>query len=272
MNALPDPQSSPDAAPHLPDEEIDQSKAPLLDHLIELRQRLLWSLLALAIAFGVCFYFADAIFAFLAQPLLRAGQGKLIYTQLFEAFFVQVKVALFSACMVAFPVIAMQIWKFVAPGLYRNEKRALLPFLMATPILFLSGAALAYYFVIPTALHFLLGFQGNLGGVEREALPAIGNYLTFIMQFVMAFGIAFQLPILIMLLERSGVVTFDQLKSARRYMIVASFAIAAVATPPDPISQLMLAIPLCLLYEIALIAIRITGRRKQAVAGSDIAP
>lgn len=272
MTALPDPHTGPHPAtgPTLPDEEIDQSKAPLLDHLIELRQRLLWSLLALAIAFGVCFYFADQIFAFLVQPLLRAGQGKLIYTQLFEAFFVQVKVALFSACMIAFPVIAMQIWKFVAPGLYRNEKRALLPFLFATPVLFLAGAALAYYFVIPTALHFLLGFQGNLGGVEREALPAIGNYLTFIMQFVMAFGIAFQLPILIMLLERAGIVTFDQLKGARRYMIVAAFAIAAVATPPDPISQLMLAIPLCLLYEVALIAIRIIGRRKQAVAGSDI--
>ena len=258
MNAPTDPL---DAAP-LPDAEIDASKAPLLDHLIELRRRLLWSLLALLVAFLGCFYFADEIFAFLVQPLLKAGQGKLIYTQIFEAFFVQVKVALFAACMLAFPVIAMQIWKFVAPGLYRNEKRALLPFLLATPVLFLSGAALAYYFVIPTALHFLLGFEGDLGGVQREALPAIGNYLTFIMQFVMAFGIAFQLPILVMLLERSGIVTFEQLTAARRYMIVAAFAIAAVATPPDPISQLMLAIPLCLLYEVALIAIRITGRKR----------
>lgn len=257
MNAPTDPL---EAAP-LPDAEIDASKAPLLDHLIELRRRLLWSLLALLVAFLGCFYFADEIFAFLVQPLLKAGQGKLIYTQIFEAFFVQVKVALFAACMLAFPVIAIQIWKFVAPGLYRNEKRALLPFLLATPVLFLSGAALAYYFVIPTALHFLLGFEGDLGGVEREALPAIGNYLTFIMQFVMAFGIAFQLPILVMLLERSGIVTFEQLTSARRYMIVAAFAIAAVATPPDPISQLMLAIPLCLLYEVALIAIRLTRRR-----------
>ncbi len=262
MNALTDPPADPYAP--LPDDDIDDSKAPLLDHLVELRRRLLWSLAALLVAFLGCFYFADQIFAFLVQPLLRAGQGKLIYTQLFEAFFVQVKVALFSACMVAFPVVAMQIWKFVAPGLYRNEKKALLPFLFATPVLFIAGAALAYYFVIPTALHFLLGFQGDLGGVEREALPAIGNYLTFIMQFVMAFGIAFQLPILVMLLERAGIVTFDQLKSARRYMIVAAFAIAAVATPPDPISQLMLAIPLCLLYEVALIAIRITGRKKPA--------
>lgn len=256
-----------DAAP-LPtaENEIDQSKAPLLDHLIELRRRLLWSLLALVVAFLGCFYFADQIFAFLVQPLLRAGQGKLVYTQLFEAFFVQVKVALFAAAMIAFPIIAMQIWKFVAPGLYRHEKRALLPFLLATPVLFLAGAALAYYFVIPTALHFLLSFQGDVGGVEREALPAIGNYLSFIMQFVMAFGIAFLLPILIMLLERAGVVQYEQLVSARRYMIVVAFAIAAVATPPDPISQLMLAIPLCLLYEVALIAIRLTGRKKQADA------
>lgn len=261
MTALPDDPQPYEAIP-LPDSEIDQSKAPLLDHLIELRRRLLWSLLAMGLAFVGCFYFADTIFAFLAQPLLRAGQGKLVYTQIFEAFFVQVKVALFAACMIAFPVIATQIWKFVAPGLYRNEKKALLPFLLATPLLFGAGAALAYYFVIPAALHFLLGYEGNLGGVEREALPAIGNYLTFVMQFVMAFGIAFQLPILVMLLERAGIVTLEQLVAARRYMIVAAFAIAAVATPPDPISQLMLAIPLCLLYEFALIAIRITGRAK----------
>lgn len=253
-----------DAALPPPESEIDQSKAPLLDHLIELRRRLLWSLLALVVAFLGCFYFADQIFAFLVQPLLKAGQGKLVYTQLFEAFFVQVKVALFAATMIAFPIIAMQIWKFVAPGLYRHEKRALLPFLMATPVLFLAGAAMAYYFVIPTALHFLLSFQGDVGGVEREALPAIGNYLSFIMQFVMAFGIAFLLPILIMLLERAGVVQYDQLVAARRYMIVVAFAIAAVATPPDPISQLMLAIPLCLLYELALIAIRLTGRKGPA--------
>ena len=243
--------------------EIDQSKAPLLDHLIELRRRLLWSLLALAVAFFASLYFAKNIFAFLVQPLLAAGQGKLVYTQLFEAFFVEIKVALFSACMIAFPVIAIQIWKFVAPGLYRHEKRALAPFLLATPILFGAGAALAYFIVIPTALKFLLGFQGEIGGVTSEALPAIGNYLSFVMQFIFAFGIAFQLPILIMLLERSGVVQYEQLVSARRYMIVVAFAIAAVATPPDPISQLMLAIPLCLLYEVALIAIRFTRRKRE---------
>lgn len=241
--------------------KIDASKAPLLDHLIELRRRLLWSIAALLVGFGICINFAQPILSFLVQPLLAAGQNKLVYTQLFDAFFVQLKVALFAATMLAFPVIATQIWRFVAPGLYRKEKRALLPFLIATPILFTAGAAGAYYFAIPLALKFVLSFQGDLGGVEQEALPAVGNYLDFVMQFILAFGIAFLMPILIMLLERAGVVTLKQLVSARRYMIVAAFAVAAVFTPPDPGSMLLLAIPLCLLYESSLIAIRLTGRR-----------
>ncbi len=250
--------------------EIDASKAPLLDHLIELRRRLLWALLAVAVAFFACLYFAREIFSFLVQPLVAAGQQKIIYTQLFEAFFVQVKVALFAAMMIAFPVIANQLWRFVAPGLYGKEKRALLPFLLATPVLFALGAATAYYGAVPVALKYLLSFQGQLGGIEQEALPAVGNYLGFIMQFIMAFGIAFQLPILIMLLERSGVVTFDQLRGARRYMIAGAFLVAAIFTPPDIISQFMLALPIILLFELSLIAIRFT-RRKRAVA-TEIAP
>ncbi|WP_340315071.1 twin-arginine translocase subunit TatC [Rhizorhabdus argentea] len=244
--------------------DIDESRAPLLDHLLELRRRLLMSVAALAVAFGVCLYFARPIFAFLVQPLLRAGQGKLIYTQIFEAFFVEIKVAFFAAMMLSFPIIANQIWQFVAPGLYRNEKRALLPFLFATPMLFLSGAALAYYVAIPVALHFLLGFQGNLGGVQQEALPGVGNYLSFVMQFLFGFGLSFLLPILLMLLERAGVVTRKQLVGARRYAIVGAFAIAAVLTPPDVGSQLLLAVPLVILYELALIGIWITerGRKK----------
>ncbi len=243
---------------------IEASRAPLLDHLIELRRRLLWSLGALLVAFFVCFHFATDIFAFLVQPLLAAGQGKLIYTALFEAFFVEVKVALFAAFLLAFPVIATQIWRFVAPGLYRNEKRAMLPFLAATPILFTAGAASAYYGAVPLALKFLLSFQGNVGGVEQEALPGVGNYLDFVMHFVLAFAVAFLLPILIMLLERAGIVTLQQLRGARRYMIVAAFAVAAVFTPPDPGSMLLLAIPLCLLYEAALVAIMLTNRKKRA--------
>ena len=243
-------------------DDLDDTRAPLLDHLIELRRRLLWSVAAVAVCFGICFYFARPIFAFLVQPLVKAGQGKIIYTQIFEAFFVEIKVAFFAALMLAFPVIANQLWQFVAPGLYRQEKRALLPFLLATPLLFLCGAALAYYIAIPVALHFLLGFQGNLGGIQQEALPAVGNYLSFVMQFLFGFGLAFLLPVLLMLLERAGIVTRAQLKGARRYAIVGAFAIAAVLTPPDIGSQLLLAIPLVILYELALIGIWFTERRR----------
>ena len=242
--------------------DIDESKAPLLDHLIELRRRLLWTVAALAAAFGFCFWQAKPIFAFLVQPLLRAGQGKIIYTDVFEAFFVNVKVGFFAALMVAFPVMATQLWRFVAPGLYRNEKKALLPFLLMTPVLFTMGAALAYYFAMPVALHFLLGFQGDVGGVQQEALPGVGNYLNFVTKFIFGFGVAFLTPVLLMLLERSGIVTRTQLVSGRRYAIVAAFVIAAVLTPPDIISQLMLAVPLILLYEFALIAIWFTERRR----------
>lgn len=252
------------------DEDGAGGKMPLLDHLIELRSRLLKSLLAVGLAFGVCLYFARPIFAILVKPLIAAGQGKLIYTQLFEAFFVEVKVAFFAAMMIAFPVIANQLWKFVAPGLYRQEKRALLPFLFATPVLFAIGASFAYFITIPLALRFLLGFQGNVGGVTQEALPSVGNYLSFTMQFIMAFGIAFLLPILLMLIERAGLVSRDQLISARRYMIVAAFAIAAVATPPDILSQFLLAVPLILLYEISIFAIWFTQRRRKT--GAEEAP
>jgi len=242
--------------------DLDASKAPLLEHLIELRRRLLWSLAAIAVGFAGCLYFAKDIFSVLVHPLVEAGQGRIIYTQLFEAFFVEIKVALFAAMMIAFPVIATQMWKFVAPGLYRKEKRALLPFLLATPVLFGAGASLAYFGAVPVALKFLLSFQGDMGGIQQTALPAVGNYLSFIMQFIMAFGIAFQLPILLMLLERSGVVSLEQLLGARRYMIVAAFVIAAVFTPPDVVSQLMLAIPIIFLYELSMVAIRLTGRKR----------
>ena len=242
--------------------DIDETKAPLLEHLIELRRRLLWSFAALGAAFALCLYLARPIFAFLVQPLLRAGQGKLIYTNVFEAFFAEIKVAFFSALMLAFPVIANQMWQFVAPGLYAKEKRALLPFLLLTPLLFLTGAAMAYYVAMPVALHFLLGYQGNIGGVTQEALPGVGNYLDFVTKFIFGFGVAFLLPVLLMLMERSGLVTRQQLKSGRRYAIVGAFAVAAVLTPPDVVSQLMLAIPLVLLYELALIAILITEKRR----------
>ena len=242
--------------------DIDDTRAPLMDHLIELRRRLIWSFVALGAAFALCLNFAEPIFGFLVQPLLKAGQGKLIYTDIFEAFFVNLKVAFFSALMLSFPVLATQLWRFVAPGLYANEKRAFLPFLLLTPILFTGGAALAYYVAMPIALHFLLGFEGNVGGVEQEALPAIGNYLSFVTRFLFGFGVAFLLPILLMLLERAGIVTRGQLKAGRRYAIVGAFAIAAVLTPPDVLSQFLLAVPLMLLYEFALVAIWFTERRR----------
>jgi sec-independent protein translocase protein TatC len=252
--------------------DIDNSKMPLLDHLIELRSRLLWSFLALAIAFGISLYFARPIFGFLVQPLLASGQTKLIYTAIFEAFFVEIKVAFFAASFFSFPVFATQLWRFVAPGLYSKEKRAFLPFLLATPVLFIIGASMAYYMAIPVALEYLLGFGGSVGGVEQQALPGVDNYLNFVMKFIFGFGISFLLPVLLMLLERAGIVTLEQLKSARRYAIVGAFAIAAVLTPPDVVSQLLLAIPLCILYELALIAIWFTRRRrKKAEAAEDAA-
>ena len=250
--------------PDQPD-DVDASTAPLLDHLIELRNRLLWCILALAIAFGVCLYFANNIFEFLVQPLRVAfppGEGRIVYTQLYEAFFVQIKIALFGAFVIAFPIIANQIWLFVAPGLYKNERRAFLPFLLATPVLFVTGAALAYYVVMPSAFHFFLGYQGDVGGLQQEALPAIGEYLSLVMRFILAFGIAFELPVLVILLNRAGIVSRAQLVRARKYIIVCAFVVAAVFTPPDPVSQLMLAIPLCLLFEISLLVIRVTERRR----------
>lgn len=247
--------------------DIDDTRAPLMDHLVELRRRLIWSFVALGVAFAVCLNFAEPIFAFLVQPLLKAGQGKLIYTDIFEAFFVNLKVAFFSAIMLSFPVLATQIWRFVAPGLYSNEKKAFLPFLILTPLLFTAGAALAYYVAMPIALHFLLGFEGNVGGVQQEALPAIGNYLSFVTRFLFGFGVAFLLPILLMLLERAGIVTRGQLKRGRRYAIVGAFAIAAVLTPPDVLSQFLLAVPLMLLYEFALVVIWFTERRRARGAG-----
>src|SRR3954454_16991486 len=238
--------------------DIDDTKQPLLEHLIELRRRLLWCLVTLVLAFFVCFHFAREIFAVLVQPLLRAGQGKLIYTDGFEAFFTQVKVALFAALMISFPVIATQLWRFVAPGMYAKEKRAFLPFLLATPVFFAGGACFAYFIAMPWALHFLLSFQGNVGGVQQEALPGVGNYLNFVTHFLFGFGAAFLLPILLMILERAGIVTREQLARSRRYAIVGAAVVAGVLTPPDAVSMMMLMVPLYGLYEFAILAIRIT--------------
>jgi sec-independent protein translocase protein TatC len=245
--------------------DIDETQAPLLDHLIELRARLVRSVLALIVAFGVCLYFADDIFGFLVQPLVKAypeGDGRLIYTALYEAFFVEIKVALFAAFCVSFPIIANQIWAFVAPGLYKNEKKAFLPFLLATPILFTLGAALAYYAVMPAAFAWFLSFEGDAGGITQEALPEMGKYLSLVMQFILAFGICFELPVLLLLLNRAGIVGRKDLIRYRRYVIVAAVIVAAVLTPPDPVSQILLATPLIILFEISLILMWFTDRKK----------
>ena len=252
--------------------DIDETQAPLLDHLVELRTRLMRCILALVLAFFVCFYFANDIFGFLVRPLTQAfppGQGKLIYTQLYGAFFVEIKVALFAAFMVCFPIIANQLWAFVAPGLYAKEKKAFLPFLLATPVLFTLGAAMAYYLVMPTAFHFFLGFEGPRGGLSTEALPEMGAYLSLVMQFILAFGISFLLPVLLLLLNTAGIVSRADLVAARRYVIVGITIIAAIVTPPDVVSQLMLAIPLWLLYESALLVMRFTEAKE---TGTEIAP
>jgi len=244
--------------------DIDDTQQPLLEHLIELRRRLLYCVGALLLTFFVSMYFSKDIYGVLVHPLAVAGQDQVIFTQIFGAFFVQLKVAFFSAMMLSFPVIATQLWRFVAPGLYRQEKKALLPFLMATPLLFIAGASLAYFVAIPTALHFLLGYQGDLGnsGVKQIAMPDAEKYLDFVMQFLFAFGITFLLPVLLMLLERSGIITYEQLKGAWRYAVVAAFAIAAVLTPPDIGSQLLLAFPLIGLYFLSIGAIWFTRRRR----------
>lgn len=244
--------------------DLDDTQAPLMEHLIELRGRLLKAVLALGIAFAVCLYFADDIFGLLVRPLTESfgeGQGRLVYTQLYGAFFVEIKVALFAAFFISFPIIANQLWAFVAPGLYAREKRAFLPFLIATPVLFTMGACLAYFVVMPLAFPWFLGFQGNVGGIDAEALPEMGQYLDLVMRFILAFGISFLLPVLLMLLNRAGLVSRDQLVAARKYVIVLVVALAAVVTPPDVISQLVLAVPLLFLFEGSLMLMRITERR-----------
>jgi sec-independent protein translocase protein TatC len=255
--------------------DIDQTQAPLLDHLVELRARLLRVIAVLVVAFAVCLYFASDIFGFLIRPLTAAfppGQGKLVYTKLYEAFFVEMKVALFAAFFISFPVIANQIWAFVAPGLYAKEKRAFLPFLIATPVLFTGGAALAYYVVMPTAFKWLLGFQGQKGGLNIEALPAAGDYLGLVMQFILAFGISFLLPVLLLLLNRAGIVSRKQLVGLRRYVIVVLTAVAAVITPPDLLSQILLLVPLLLLFEGSLVIMWLGERREAKAAAAPIEP
>lgn len=307
-----------------PEDEIEASRAPLLDHLVELRQRLIRSVIAIALGFVVCFIFADDIYRLLLRPyeaaagilaaqraaqaaavktgfidgLLQAlhlrpstgpGAGggpfdlllvligvkeipplqgqvlKLIYTAPLEFFFTKLKLAGFGAVVVAFPVLATQVYGFVAPGLYKRERRAFLPFLIASPVLFTLGAALVYFFIFPFVLWFSLSQQIlGTGGITVELLPKVSDYLTLVTTLLMAFGLCFQLPVVLTLLGMAGMVSSAVLKEFRRYAIVAIFVVAAIVTPPDPISQLLLALPIILLYEISIWCVRLIELRNRA--------
>ena len=248
-----------------PEEDtINDKPMPLLEHLIELRRRLIWAAAAFLICFIGAYYVSGDIYYFLAEPLadVLRSQGMadphLVYTQLYEAFFTKIKVAFFGGAFVAFPIVAAQIWLFVAPGLYRSEKRALLPFLLATPILFLMGAALAYYFVFPFAWKFFASFQDKTGGGggPSELLPRVSEYLDLVMKLIFAFGLTFQLPVALTLVAKVGIVSSAQLKKFRRYAYVGMFVIAAILAPPDVITQTGLALPLIALYEISILSAR----------------
>ncbi|MFA4993854.1 MAG: twin-arginine translocase subunit TatC [Bdellovibrionales bacterium] len=247
-------------------DSVDIAKQPLLVHLIELRRRLIYSLLAILAGFVVSYAFAPQIYEFLVRPLATASgeeHRRLIYTGLTEAFVTYIKLALWTGCFIAFPVIASQIWMFVAPGLYKNERKAFLPFLIATPIFFLAGAAMAYYVVFPLAWTFFLSFEipAAAGGLPIQLEARVSEYLSLSMTVIFAFGMAFELPVALVLLARAGVVSATKLSSFRRYAIVLIFVAAAVLTPPDLISMVSLALPMTLLYELSILGAKWVGKK-----------
>ena len=255
------------------EDEVEKSAAPLLEHLIELRSRLIWAIGAFFIAFLVCFFFAKQIFNLLVIPFqwatawagLASDKVDLIYTAPQEFFFTQIKLAMFGGIVLAFPMIATQIYKFVAPGLYRNERHAFLPFLIASPILFLIGAALVYFFFTPMVMWFFLSMQqvGPDAEVQISLLPRVSEYLSLIMTLILSFGLVFQLPVVTTLLARVGLLSSQALVGKRKVAIVVAFVVAAVLTPPDPVSQIGLALPTIILYEIGIWCARMVERKRE---------
>jgi sec-independent protein translocase protein TatC len=245
---------------------LEATKAPLMEHLLELRRRLIYAIVSFAICFAVCFAFSTDILRFLERPL-AAATNHLIYTALPEIFFTQIKVAMFGGLCLGFPMIAAQIWMFVAPGLYRHEKRAFLPFLMWTPVLFVMGAAFVYYVMLPFTVKFFGSYQevAKAGTLGIELQAKVSDWLDLVMTLMIAFGITFQLPVLLSLLGKVGIVSSRALKDMRRYAIVGLFAVAAIFTPPDAISMMSLAVPLVLLYEVSIISVMMIekGRAKE---------
>lgn len=258
-------------------DEIDASEAPLMDHLIELRKRLMLCVIGFVAAFIASFFFSSDILRILVLPFEWGtdAEVKLISIKLLGVFLVKLKIAFFGGLFIAFPLIAIQVYRFVAPGLYSNERNAFRPYLVATPFFFLMGAALVYFFLLPTAIGFFYALAAGTGTEGQGGIdltPDIESYLDFVMMLILAFGLCFQLPVILTLLGQIGIVSYDQLRGGRKFAIVGVFIIAAVLTPPDPISQIAMAVPLAMLYEVAVQAVRyLEYRRKKADAARDLA-